>query len=272
MLPTLRLILLLCFLTAFWLVRSILTTKEFLASSSLPTARRGRGDFDSKSHEQPVHTFSAHTLYQQSLSSLSWPNRHVSPLEEFQIQYHSLQELPYPLRMMEQYKAWHSHEALERDFSHRHDNPHLQQRRYIVAYYQCPVSAGNWLHYFTSALYWGMLTNRTVLWKYADEPTCFNIFDHKQPISSRRCRVENATLEHCDSLLTRAPWIASYNAWKDRLDLPPPRRMERRHTQWYENVQIGRNLFYQQVRDITAVVVFAVSVSHNRFATGWSRR
>ena len=74
-----------------------------------------------------------------------------SPLEEFDLlssNANSTRNLPGPLGVIEQYKAWHSHEALSGD---AHDD-----RRYMVAYYQCPISAGNWLHYFTSAFYWAV--------------------------------------------------------------------------------------------------------------------
>ena len=70
---------------------------------------------------------------------------YTSPLEEFPN--HLQKPLPPPMAVLEQYKAWHSHEALERD-------PY--NRTYIVAHYQCPISAGNWMHYFTSAFMWGM--------------------------------------------------------------------------------------------------------------------
>jgi hypothetical protein len=71
---------------------------------------------------------------------------YTSPLQEFPPLLADL-PLPPPLQVLEQHKAWHSHEALRRD-------PH--NRTFILAHYQCPISVGNWLHYFTSAFLWGM--------------------------------------------------------------------------------------------------------------------
>jgi hypothetical protein len=88
-----------------------------------------------------------------SITSTTFPQFHhdnyqlnyTSPLEEFPNYLN--QPLPPPMVVLEQYKTWHSHEALLRD-------PH--NRTFIIAHYQCPISSGNWLHYFTSAFLWGV--------------------------------------------------------------------------------------------------------------------
>ena len=245
-LSPMRRVLLLCLVAAVWLVvDSILQTRKFwvvdegfrtgdaadYSSSRVTTTAAATAAASDSKQQQP----------EPSRLITAWPNRHVSPLEKFQIKYNSLDDLPQPLRLLEQYKAWHSHEALERDPFHR---------RYMVAYYQCPVSAGNWLHYLTSTMYWSILTNRTLLWKYADEATCLDLFDHKQPVANRRCLVANATLQDCNSMIVRAPWIPAYDEWKDRLGLPRTRRLDRTHTQWFDTIKTGPNQLYQQVNII----------------------
>ncbi|GKY99974.1 hypothetical protein MPSEU_000951000 [Mayamaea pseudoterrestris] len=159
-----------------------------------------------------------------SSSTNTSSSRYISPLEEFDID-NITASLPAPLSVIEQYKAWHSQEALERD-------PH--NRTFMVAYYQAPLSVGNYLHYFTSAFYWGILTNRTILWKYMDKQTCLKMYhDFDEPFHKKRCLVAGATQADSDNILTRAPWIASYDEWKDKLNLPMTHHMDRMHTQWF---------------------------------------
>lgn len=49
--------------------------------------------------------------------------------------------LPRPLKIMEQYKALHSVDALTK---------HPHNRKFAVIFYTCPVQAGNRLHHFTT--------------------------------------------------------------------------------------------------------------------------
>lgn len=154
---------------------------------------------------------------------------YMGPLEEFRIQYESVSDLPGPLAVIEQYKALHSEEALRR-------NPH--NRTFLVAYYQCPVSAGNWLHQFTSDFFWSILLNRTMLWKFVDYDTCHYLVsqyvDARKPFKMHRCK---ATLTECDRVLTRAPWIASYDVWKERLNLPEPVHIHKKYAQGFSKVE-----------------------------------
>ena len=151
-----------------------------------------------------------------------------SPLEEFSW---PIQNAPLPsvLDAIERYKQQHSDDALRND-------PMIEQRRFIVATYSCPTSAGNWLHYFTSHFFWGILTNRTILWRYADYDTCMNIREeHYYNFNMKRCN-ESGVVADCDRFLTRAPWIASFDEWKEKLSLPYPHHIEKEHTQWFLDI------------------------------------
>jgi hypothetical protein len=152
--------------------------------------------------------------------SSNMPHRYLSPLEEFPNQFN--RTLPPPLQVIEQYMAWHSHDALLQD-------PH--HRSFILAHYQCPISAGNWMHYLTSALLWGILTNRTLLWRYATNEICESLrVDWQYPFNPARCQV-NTTQQDCHQhSVTRAPWIPSYDVWKDRLELGTPFRIPLEHS------------------------------------------
>ena len=116
--------------------------------------------------------------------------------------------LPPPLQVMEEYMQWHSVEALRRD-------PNLQDRKLTIAFYQCPLQAGNRLHHFWNGVMWSVLTNRTVLWKYWSEDTCNKYGKEFNPLI---CKAAN-TAQDCGKVLTRAPWMASHDEWKDKLSL-----------------------------------------------------
>jgi hypothetical protein len=114
--------------------------------------------------------------------------------------------LPLPVQVMEQYIQQHSVDAI-------HRNSH--GRKYAIIFYQCPLQAGNRLHHFWNGLLWAVLTNRTVLWKYWDEETCMK---YGKEFNLEICRAANSA-QDCERVLLRAPWIASYDEWKDRLQL-----------------------------------------------------
>ena len=240
--PRIRLVVLLCILALFLFANVVVQTRgaaSTIRSSAVHHAALGRS-------VPPKGT---------PQLDLSRPSLYISPLDEFQIQYASIKELPNPFRILEQYKAWHSHEALERD---------PNNRRFIVAYYQCPVSAGNWLHYFTSAMYWGILTNRTVLWTYADVDTCEQLVeDFRNPFSPRRCHVNGTTQSDCETMLVRAPWIPAYEEWNVRLRLPATHHMERRHTQWFRTLQNNKGEAYRLVRETSCCMEVFVSLLDN---------
>jgi hypothetical protein len=118
---------------------------------------------------------------------------------------HSHDELPllslFPaMQVWENYKQWHSHEALLRQPDHR---------SFIVGYYSCPMQAGNRLHDFWNSLIVAAITNRTLLWKYFDSQTCQRV---NQGYNSLICK-HNSTERDCATSLTRADWIPSYDEW-----------------------------------------------------------
>jgi hypothetical protein len=177
---------------------------------------------------QSTQRFSVISKQQQQHTILS---KYQSPLEEFSPRLAAAAApLPNVLAVVEKYKQEHSVDALLRD-----DSVNRHQRRFIVGYYSCPTSAGNWLHYFTSNFFWGILTNRTVLWKYADYDTCMGLrtnFYYK--FNKNRCNV-SGTVEDCGNFMTRAPWIPSYDEWKEKWNLPEPHHIKKIHTQWYQD-------------------------------------
>ena len=128
-----------------------------------------------------------------------------------------------PVQVMEQYIRQHSVHALRRELhtnSGRNENNDKadHHRLYAVAYYSCPQQAGNRLHHFFNNLLWSIYTNRTVLWKYWDRETCQKYGALYSPLICQKAnRVEN-----CDAILRRYPWIASYDEWSDKLNLPEP--------------------------------------------------
>ena len=56
-------------------------------------------------------------------------------------------------------------------------NSKLIQRKYSVVFYSCPYQAGNRIHHFLNGIIWSIITNRTLLYRYYDRPTC-NIIGH----------------------------------------------------------------------------------------------
>lgn len=62
------------------------------------------------------------------------------------------------------------------------------------------------------ALYWSIMSNRTLLWKYMDPDTC------TKRRGRNHCRHAN-TAPECDALLARAPWIPSHDEWVEPLGL-----------------------------------------------------
>jgi hypothetical protein len=108
------------------------------------------------------------------------------------------------VQVMEQYIRWHSVDALRRE-------PH--HRKFSVLLFTCPLEAGNQMHTFAAGLYWSIVTNRTVLYKYLDRDACndnwFGILN-KPGI----CRDANSERD-CDLILARAQWIPSFDEWRN---------------------------------------------------------
>jgi hypothetical protein len=116
--------------------------------------------------------------------------------------------LPLPIKILHEYIQEHSVTALKRD-------PHPELRKYAIAVYQCPHRAGNNLHRFWNHVLWAILTNRTVLWKYWTKELCINY-------GLTDCYETFNTESECNDILVRAPWIASYEEWKERIQPQEP--------------------------------------------------
>jgi hypothetical protein len=124
--------------------------------------------------------------------------------------YKRLKDLPLPLQVIEQYKRWHSVDSLIRN--------ETNGRKYSLAFYQCPLTAGNRMHHFFNDFLWAILSNRTMLWKYYDRETCLKYGRH---YSKQICDDAN-TANDCGEILLRAPWIPSYDEWAPKLNLSEP--------------------------------------------------
>ena len=132
------------------------------------------------------------------------PGRYQSPLFNL-----TVEQTPRPLQVLQRYIQQHNVQAVVRD---------PNQRYYAIAFYQCPLQAGNRLHHFWNGLLWSILTNRTILWKYWDRETCLK-YHTEHYYSIDIC--ENANLaSDCAHILRRAPWMMSYDDWAaDQHDL-----------------------------------------------------
>jgi len=171
------------------------------------------------------------------------------------------EQLPTPIQVMEQYRKWHSVEALR-------SNPDLEHRKFAIGFYACPIQAGNRMHHFFNSMLWAILTNRTLLWQYWDEPTCMRWSGDKLV-----CRSMNRVHE-CDQILSRADWIPSYEEWSTQLGLDEPEEIPyfANHPQFYS---ISRYTWHEgdeklfgadnRTKYPMQVAVFSISISKVEF-------
>ena len=134
----------------------------------------------------------------------------------------SLDDLLLPMQVLEEYKKYHSADALHRERSA--DRGGNGNRTYALGMYQCPLAAGNRLHEFVNQLLWAVLTNRTFLWSYWDDQTCLKYAPDKM-IELHTCEMattDKASKATCDEMLNLAPWIPSYDEFSASLQLPQP--------------------------------------------------
>eukprot|EP00956_Cyclotella_meneghiniana_P039994 scaffold184587_cov66-Cyclotella_meneghiniana.AAC.1 len=68
-----------------------------------------------------------------------------------------------------------------------------------------------------NALLWAVLTNRTFLYQYHDFSTCLEYEEGEGMCISRY----EAHPYDCHNILHITPWVASYDVWKERLQLDP---------------------------------------------------
>lgn len=105
------------------------------------------------------------------------------------------------VRVLQQYKEWHSHDSLVRQLELANNN--TSRQLFAVVYYSCPHRSGNILHSFFNAAIWAIVNNRTLLFSY-DEEAAHN------------------TIEDCNHILSMNDWVPSYDQWSTALQLPPP--------------------------------------------------
>jgi len=187
-------------------------TEDGLRKNPQPNTNNGSGDISTTDAAANPSPSQQHNGGVTTSSSSSYQNPIPDDLTKDQ-----LSKLPVPVRIMELYKQQHGHDALLRDYSSSSSKTNLDQRRYAVGFYVCPLSAGNRLHEFFNYMLWAVVTNRTLLWKYYDGPTCDEYASklHQDPI---HCQVANR-LEDCAAILERAPWIPSFDEWAPKLGL-----------------------------------------------------
>ncbi|GKY92948.1 hypothetical protein MPSEU_000263700 [Mayamaea pseudoterrestris] len=120
----------------------------------------------------------------------------------------STDQVPLPMQVLQGYMQQHGREAILESIR----NNNTDDRHYALAFYSCPHQGGNRLHIFWNGLLWSMLTNRTVLWKYWDKETCLKYTDrlHYRAV---KCKKTNTEID-CANVLHRAPWMMSYDEWK----------------------------------------------------------
>uniref|UniRef100_A0A7S3P6Z7 Uncharacterized protein n=1 Tax=Amphora coffeiformis TaxID=265554 RepID=A0A7S3P6Z7_9STRA len=111
-----------------------------------------------------------------------------------------------PEQVLEQYKAQHSVDVL-RSEAVTQDPALGTERKFIVGHYYCPDRAGNFLHDFADALLMAMLSNRTLVWKFADD-------QNYSPATNRKA--------DCDKIMEMASWIPAWDEWRARYRLPEP--------------------------------------------------
>ena len=74
------------------------------------------------------------------------------------------------------------------------NDPNFCNRSFTYATYACPQAMGNHMHEFLNGFVGSFITNRTLVWTFCER---------------KPCRVD--VLSDCDEVVTRHPWILSYN-------------------------------------------------------------
>ncbi|GKY94401.1 hypothetical protein MPSEU_000406100 [Mayamaea pseudoterrestris] len=134
-----------------------------------------------------------------------------SILQEYPSLTSKKQTLPLPLQILEDYRQHHSVDSVTQ---------RPECRKFLIAYYRCPQSAGNRLHEFLNSYFWAVLLNRTLLYRYLTDAHCQRLQERFDFVNEdAQCRINN-TLDDCAKILDRAPWIASYDEWQAPLGLP----------------------------------------------------
>jgi hypothetical protein len=118
-----------------------------------------------------------------------------------------------PHRTLEQYKVWHSNDVLRTESSTQ-----VNDRSFAMAYYSCPLQAGNRMHHFLNSIIWAIVTNRTILVKYLDSETC--IYHQKAQTQiwhdPEICNAVNRE-QDCEKVLHRTEWIPTFTQWSKKI-------------------------------------------------------
>jgi hypothetical protein len=129
-----------------------------------------------------------------------------------------------PEQFIEEYIQQHSQETLWHEFQ----STRTTTRRFAVAYYWCPERAGNSLNSFFNTIVWGMIHNRTVVWKYlgtADQQA------------------------DCQAVLRLADWMPSFDTWQMIANLTGPVAVPNDAKSWAQD-QIHQVVLYPQIPDV----------------------
>jgi hypothetical protein len=174
--------------------------------------------FDSK-FEKKIFSSKEKELQDQLL-----PNIYAHPLTK-------KSHISRPLEMLEEYKKYHSQQVLLEEVQ----RGGIHNRTFVVGLYSCPDAAGNRMHEFFNSAILAIAHNYTILWKFYDKSTCLSWGD-----PDTWCKEINS-LEACDDVVTRAPWIASYNEWSEKLGLVHGHRD--RDKDYYSPDEIGNKVW-----------------------------
>ena len=130
-------------------------------------------------------------------------------------------DLP-PFEIMTRYIEQHSQQTLKKEWEDceiRKECDAINNRKFVVGMYSCPLEAGNRIHAFMNSLLWSVLTNRTLLARYETVETCLEYGDQR---TDELCKSRNefTTPSHCDRILHLNPWVPTFDEWNATLALP----------------------------------------------------
>ena len=118
-----------------------------------------------------------------------------------------------PLEMLQEYQQFHSQSVLLEE----HENGGIHNRTFVLGLYACPDAAGNRFHEFFNNMIIAIAHNYTIVWKFFDEETCRAVVGTQ--LDFKHCIHPVNSLETCGAVVERASWIASYDEWRETLDM-----------------------------------------------------
>ena len=130
-----------------------------------------------------------------------------------------------PLQTLYRYIRQHNDAQLEWDVAsceQQLDCSSLRNRKFMLAYYSCPAEAGNRLHWFFNSILWGIITDRTILWRYLSVEVCDSLRRHNATwfhVLQSSCDHKPNHKKDCDESLSLESWLPSFDQWNQRLQL-----------------------------------------------------